>query len=38
LADVTHIKLGEGDIFQQAQLMPIIGKIQVVVLDDEKSS
>ncbi len=38
LADVTHIKLGEGDIFQQAQLMPIIGKIQVVVLDDETKS
>lgn len=34
LADVTHIKLGEGDIFQQAQLIPIIGKIKVDVLDD----
>lgn len=34
LADVTHIKLGEGDIFQQAQLIPIIGKIQVEVVDE----
>lgn len=34
LADVTHIKLGEGDIFQQAQLIPIIGKIQVEVVED----
>ena len=34
LADVTHIKLGEGDLFQQAQLIPIIGRIQVEVVDD----
>ncbi len=34
LADVTHIKLAEGDLFQQAQLIPIIGQIQVEVLDD----
>ncbi|MDZ4860822.1 MAG: transglutaminase-like domain-containing protein [Candidatus Hydrogenedentes bacterium] len=34
LADVTHIKLGEGDLFQQAQLIPIIGRIQVEVVED----
>jgi transglutaminase-like putative cysteine protease len=37
LADVTHIKLGEGDIFQQAQLIPIIGKIEVEVVDDQNA-
>lgn len=36
LADVTHIKLAEGDLFQQAQLIPIIGQIKVDVLDDAK--
>lgn len=34
LADVTHIKLAEGDLFQQAQLIPIIGQIKVEVLDE----
>lgn len=33
LADVTHIKLGEGDLFQQAQLIPVVGHIKVDVLD-----
>ncbi|HOD50891.1 MAG TPA: transglutaminase-like domain-containing protein [Candidatus Hydrogenedentes bacterium] len=31
LADVTHIKLAEGDLFQQARLIPIIGQIKVQV-------
>jgi len=34
VADVTHIKLAEGDLFQQAQLIPIIGQIKVEVLDE----
>jgi hypothetical protein len=34
LADVTHIKLAEGDLFQQAQLIPIIGQIKVEVLEE----
>lgn len=34
LADVTHIKLAEGDLFQQARLIPVIGKMQVEVLGD----
>ena len=33
LADVTHIKLAEGDLFQQARLIPLIGQIQIQVLD-----
>lgn len=36
LADATHIKLGEGDLFQQAQLIPLIGRIQIEVLDSAK--
>jgi hypothetical protein len=35
IADVTHIKLAEGDLLQQARLIPIIGTIKVVVMDDE---
>ncbi|MBI5093908.1 MAG: transglutaminase domain-containing protein [Candidatus Hydrogenedentes bacterium] len=31
LADVTHIKLGEGDLFKQAKLIPLIGQIKVEV-------
>src|SRR5690606_4996156 len=27
LADVTHIKLAEGDLLNQAKLIPIIGQI-----------
>lgn len=34
LADVTHIKLSEGDLFEQSGLIPIIGQIQVDVLDE----
>jgi transglutaminase-like putative cysteine protease len=34
LADVTHIKLAEGDLFEQAQLIPVIGQIKIEVLDD----
>ena len=34
LADVTHIKLAEGDLFEQAKLIPVIGKLKVTVLDD----
>jgi transglutaminase-like putative cysteine protease len=34
LADVTHIKLSEGDLFQQARIIPTIGNIKVEVLSD----
>lgn len=29
LADVTHIKLAEGDLFQQARIIPIIGQLEI---------
>ncbi|MBX7257739.1 MAG: transglutaminase-like domain-containing protein [Candidatus Hydrogenedentes bacterium] len=38
LADVTHIKLAEGDLFQQAQLIPVIGQIKVEVLEETASA
>lgn len=31
LADVTHIKLAEGDLFNQARLIPIIGNLHITV-------
>jgi len=34
LADVTHIKLAEGDLFEQAKIMPIIGNLEIEVLPD----
>ncbi len=33
LADVTHIKLAEGDLFRQARLLPVIGRLDIDVLD-----
>lgn len=38
LADVTHIKLAEGDLFEQAKLIPIIGRLKIEVLPDDASS
>jgi len=35
LADVTHIKLAEGDLFEQARLIPMIGKLRVEVAGEE---
>ncbi|MBN2310832.1 MAG: DUF1318 domain-containing protein [Candidatus Hydrogenedentes bacterium] len=35
VADVTHIKLVEGDLFKQVQLLPIIGQIRIEVLDQD---
>ncbi len=29
LVDVTHIKLAEGDLFQQARIIPIIGQLKI---------
>lgn len=34
LVDVTHIKLAEGDLFHQVQLIPIIGRIHVRVIEE----
>lgn len=33
--DATHIKLAVGDLLEQAQLIPIIGKIEVEVVAEE---
>lgn len=38
LVDVTHIKLAEGDIFEQARLIPVIGRLHVTVIDKEEGS
>jgi len=35
LADATHIKLAEGDLFQQARLIPIIGRLTVEVVNGQ---
>ena len=33
IADATHIKLAEGDLFEQAKLLPIIGRIEIEIAD-----
>jgi transglutaminase-like putative cysteine protease len=35
-ADVTHIKLAEGDLFEQAKLIPTIGRLRIEVVEDAK--
>lgn len=34
IADVTHIKLAEGDLFQQTMLLPIVGQLRIEVLPE----
>ncbi|MCX5771542.1 MAG: transglutaminase-like domain-containing protein [Candidatus Hydrogenedentes bacterium] len=34
IADATHIKLAEGDLFEQAKLIPVIGRLRVEVVDE----
>ena len=34
LADVTHIKLAEGDLLSQSKIIPIIGRIRVSVVEE----
>lgn len=34
--DVTHIKFAEGDLFRQAKILPLIGRLQIEVLDAPK--
>jgi hypothetical protein len=36
LADVTHIKLAEGDLLEQSKIIPLIGHLQVEYLPDEE--
>lgn len=38
IADATHIKLAEGDLFEQTKLLPIIGHLRIRVLDDTPAS
>jgi transglutaminase-like putative cysteine protease len=35
-ADVTHIKLAEGDLFRQTKIIPIIGKLTVEVISESE--
>lgn len=35
--DVTHIKLAEGDLLNQTRLIPIIGHLEIEVLEDDAS-
>jgi hypothetical protein len=37
-ADVTHVKLAEGDLFQQTKLLPIIGRLEVEVVEEATES
>lgn len=34
MADATHIKLSEGDLFEQNRLLPLIGQIDVDVIEE----
>ncbi len=34
IADATHIKLAQGDLFQQTRLLPVIGRLHIEVLGD----
>lgn len=37
-ADVTHVKLAEGDLFEQTKLLPVIGRLEVEVVEDTTAS
>jgi len=34
VADATHIKLATGDLYEQARLIPIIGQLEIEVVED----
>jgi|LSQX01.1.fsa_nt_gb transglutaminase-like putative cysteine protease len=36
--DVTHIRLSEGDLFRQAKILPLIGRLTIDVLDESPKS
>ncbi len=38
LVDVTHIKLAEGDLFKQAKLIPLIGRLRVAVAEEDAAA
>ena len=33
IADATHIKFAEGDLFEQTRILPVIGQLSIEVLD-----
>jgi len=33
IADATHIKLAQGDLYEQAKLIPVIGKLKMQVME-----
>lgn len=33
IADATHIKLAEGDLFEQTKILPVIGQLSIEVLE-----
>ncbi len=35
IADATHVKLAEGDLFEQAKLIPTIGQLRIEVVDGD---
>ena len=35
IADATHIKLAEGDLFEQTKILPVIGQLDIEVFDDQ---
>lgn len=37
LADATHVKLSEGDLFEQVKLTPTIGQLGIRVIDDSEN-
>jgi hypothetical protein len=37
LADVTHIKLAEGDLLSQAQLLPVVGQLDIEVVAEAQA-
>ena len=37
LADVTHIKLAEGDLLNQAKLLPIVGQLEIEVVAEAQA-
>jgi len=37
LADVTHIKLSEGDLFEQVKLTPTIGRLGITVTEESEN-
>lgn len=35
--DVTHIRLAEGDLFRQAKILPLIGRLDIQIINEARS-